>query len=231
MSDANAPVPSIADLEARLARQRESLAYDLETLGARLAPESIKTQARDQVTSTLASLRGRAASLRDGSNADYGVDVASKSLSGKLTQLRDRAADMLEPKGGDDAVADSPLADIRTRASQILRGDADCCGGSDCCSSRKRATDALGKLSSRAKGLVGHKAEQPAAYGLYAEAAESAKNPDPSAAAAVEDLPTRLHHLLDDARDGDPTALAVATGATLCLTGIAAVALRRAIRR
>ncbi|SPT53520.1 Uncharacterised protein [Actinomyces bovis] len=230
---AKAPAPTIAELEARLARQRESLAFDLESLGSRLAPVSLKTQAREQVNSTLASLRDRAAALRDGGSAD-GVGEAAESLSGKLGKLRERAADLLETKGEDDIAAPgSPLANIRTRAAKVMRGDAGaCCGGSACgCPGRKRATEALGKLCSRAKGLVSHQEEQPAVYGIYAEATEAASSTASPAGSAVEDLPTRLRHLLDDARDGDPTALAVATGVALCLTGVATVAVVRAVRR
>lgn len=41
----------------------------------------------------------------------------------------------------------------------------------------------------------------------------------------------RLQRLVDDARDGDPTSLAVVTGAVLALAGLSAVAVVKAVRR
>lgn len=185
MTDASLtpPAPTVADLEARLEHQRASLAADLETLGFRLAPESLKAQARAQVTSTLTSLRERAEALTQ-------PDPSRPCPAGSLCS---RASSLLQGKGASLDLG-TPLAQLRNRAS----------------------------------GLLGHK--RPGVETLYAEAAESADGQayaDPAALSLVE----RLRRLLDDARDGDPVALAIATAAVLGLTGLTVTALVKAVRR
>lgn len=81
------------------------------------------------------------------------------------------------------------------------------------------------------------------AYGIHPAgegAADSGSSPDDECAGfcpansvkiVVKDLPLSksLGHLLDDARDGDPMALAIVTGAVLGLAGLSGVALIKAI--
>lgn len=194
MSDAAAaPAPSLADLESRLTKQREALARDLEMLGFRLAPESLKQQARQQVSSSLASMRSRA----------FGFLKPDFSQS-PLQLLRSRL-----PQGDDDAQ--------------------EACAIGGCCAVGQRVGQAWSQLSTQVKGMLGRQEPEPAAYGLYAEATESTGAEAP--APACKDLPTRLRHLLDDASDGDPTALAITTGVVLCLAGVSTVALVKAVRR
>ena len=54
---AAAPAPTIEEMEAALVARRERLAVDMEVLGTRLAPEALKTQARDTARTTAAWAR------------------------------------------------------------------------------------------------------------------------------------------------------------------------------
>lgn len=194
MTDSAAPVPSLADLESRLAQQRAALSRDLEMLGFRLAPRSLKRQARQQVTSSLAALPSRALGL-----------LKPDAEHSPLQLLRARL-----PRTDDDAPGTCGTA----------------CGG---CAVGQRVSQAWSRLTTQAKGMLGRQEPPAAVYGLYAEATESA---DAGLSASDSpDLATRLRHLLDDARDGDPTALAITTGVVLCLAGVSTVALVKAVRR
>ena len=62
---APAPAPTIEDMEAALAARRERLAVDMEVLGTRLAPEALKTQARDTARTTAAWARTAACIVAD----------------------------------------------------------------------------------------------------------------------------------------------------------------------
>ncbi|MDU0349104.1 hypothetical protein [Actinomyces sp. MRS3W] len=85
---------------------------------------------------------------------------------------------------------------------------------------RGRAQSATAGLKARVSGIVDAPRTTPAAP--YSAAA-------PSAGA----LPwnERIRRLFDDARDGDPQALAIVTGAAVALAGLSVFALVKAIRR
>ncbi len=185
MTDASLtpPAPTVADLEENLERQRASLASDLEMLGSRLAPESLKAQARAQVSSTFAS-------------------------------LRERAEDLSQPGPSRPC----PEGSLCSRASRLIHGQA---GALD-------LGTPLAQLRDRASGLLGHK--RSSVESLYAEAAEST-DPDEALPPPPPNVVERLRQLLDDARDGDPVALAIATAAVLGLTGLTVAALVKAVRR
>ena len=57
---APAPAPTIEEMEAALIARRERLAVDMEVLGTRLAPEALKTQAKDTARTTAAWTRSTA---------------------------------------------------------------------------------------------------------------------------------------------------------------------------
>ena len=60
-----APAPSIEEMEAALVARRERLAVDMEVLGTRLAPEALKTQAKDTARTTAAWARTTARTVAD----------------------------------------------------------------------------------------------------------------------------------------------------------------------
>ncbi|MBO3725251.1 hypothetical protein J5X07_09465 [Actinomyces bowdenii] len=110
---------------------------------------------------------------------------------------------------------------------------------------RARGQDAAAQARSRAGALSGR--AQDRAQGLLAKAGLSREGADrsaddspeggraqayglaPSAGADGQPLGRRLSLLLDDARDGDPVALAIVTAAALGLAGLSGVALVKAI--
>lgn len=137
---APAPAPTIEEMEAALVARRERLAVDMEVLGTRLAPEALKTQARDTARTTAAWTRSTARIVADRAGA----------------------------------------------------------------AARDAAADAGRSIKSVIAGLR-----------------PGSEEPSPA---------QRLARLLDDARDGDPSSLAIVTGAAMALAGLSVAALVKAVR-
>ena len=96
---APAPAPTIEEMEAALIARRERLAVDMEVLGTRLAPEALKTQARDTARATAAWTRTTARSVADRARtaardaADRARDSARSAVDRAGAAARDAAAD------------------------------------------------------------------------------------------------------------------------------------------
>lgn len=85
---APAPAPTIEEMEAALIARRERLAVDMEVLGTRLAPEALKTQARDTARATAAWTRTTARIV-----ADRARDSARSAVDRAGAAARDAAVD------------------------------------------------------------------------------------------------------------------------------------------
>ena len=85
---AAAPAPTIEEMEAALVARRERLAVDMEVLGTRLAPEALKTQARDTARATAAWTRTTARIV-----ADRARTAARDAADRARVAARDAAAD------------------------------------------------------------------------------------------------------------------------------------------
>lgn len=85
---APAPAPTIEEMEAALIARRERLAVDMEVLGTRLAPEALKTQAKDTARTTAAWTRTTARIV-----ADRARDSARSAVDRAGAAARDAAAD------------------------------------------------------------------------------------------------------------------------------------------
>ena len=96
---APAPAPTIEEMEAALIARRERLAVDMEVLGTRLAPEALKTQAKDTVRTTAAWTRTAARIVADRAKtaardaADRAKDSARSAADRAGAAARDAAAD------------------------------------------------------------------------------------------------------------------------------------------
>ena len=96
---AAAPAPTIEEMEAALVARRERLAVDMEVLGTRLAPEALKTQARDTARTTAAWARTTARTVADRTKtaardaADRARDSARSAVDRAGAAARDAAAD------------------------------------------------------------------------------------------------------------------------------------------
>ena len=96
---APAPAPTIEEMEAALVARRERLAVDMEVLGTRLAPEALKTQARDTARTTAAWTRTTARIVADRARtaardaADRARDSARSAVDRAGAAARDAAAD------------------------------------------------------------------------------------------------------------------------------------------
>ena len=96
---APAPAPTIEEMEAALIARRERLAVDMEVLGTRLAPEALKTQARDTARATAAWTRTTARIVADRARAaardaaDRARDSARSAVDRAGAAARDAAAD------------------------------------------------------------------------------------------------------------------------------------------
>lgn len=96
---APAPAPTIEEMEAALIARRERLAVDMEVLGTRLAPEALKTQARDTARATAAWTRTTARIVADRARtaardaADRAKDSARSAADRAGAAARDAAAD------------------------------------------------------------------------------------------------------------------------------------------
>ena len=96
---AAAPAPTIEEMEAALVARRERLAVDMEVLGTRLAPEALKTQARDTARATAAWTRTTARIVADRARtaardaADRARDSARSAVDRAGAAARDAAAD------------------------------------------------------------------------------------------------------------------------------------------
>ena len=96
---APAPAPTIEEMEAALIARRERLAVDMEVLGTRLAPEALKTQARDTARATAAWTRTTAPIVADRARtaardaADRARDSARSAVDRAGAAARDAAAD------------------------------------------------------------------------------------------------------------------------------------------
>ena len=85
---APAPAPTIEEMEAALIARRERLAVDMEVLGTRLAPEALKTQAKDTARTTAAWTRTTARIV-----ADRARTAARDAADRARVAARDAAAD------------------------------------------------------------------------------------------------------------------------------------------
>lgn len=96
---APAPAPTIEEMEAALVARRERLAVDMEVLGTRLAPEALKTQAKDTARTTAAWTRTAARIVADRAKtaardaADRAKDSARSAADRAGAAARDAAAD------------------------------------------------------------------------------------------------------------------------------------------
>ena len=96
---APAPAPTIEEMEAALIARRERLAVDMEVLGTRLAPEALKTQARDTARATAAWTRTTARIVADRARtaardaADRAKDSARSAVDRAGAAARDAAVD------------------------------------------------------------------------------------------------------------------------------------------
>ena len=96
---APAPAPTIEEMEAALIARRERLAVDMEVLGTRLAPEALKTQAKDTARTTAAWTRTTARIVADRARtaardaADRARDSARSAVDRAGAAARDAAAD------------------------------------------------------------------------------------------------------------------------------------------
>ena len=96
---APAPAPTIEEMEAALIARRERLAVDMEVLGTRLAPEALKTQAKDTARTTAAWTRTAARIVADRAKtaardaADRAKDSARSAADRAGAAARDAAAD------------------------------------------------------------------------------------------------------------------------------------------
>ena len=96
---APAPAPTIEEMEAALIARRERLAVDMEVLGTRLAPEALKTQAKDTARTTAAWTRTAARIVADRAKtaardaADRARDSARSAVDRAGAAARDAAAD------------------------------------------------------------------------------------------------------------------------------------------
>lgn len=96
---APAPAPTIEEMEAALIARRERLAVDMEVLGTRLAPEALKTQAKDTARATAAWTRTTARIVADRARtaardaADRARDSARSAVDRAGAAARDAAAD------------------------------------------------------------------------------------------------------------------------------------------
>ena len=96
---APAPAPTIEKMEAALVARRERLAVDMEVLGTRLAPEALKTQARDTARTTAAWAKTTARTVADRTKiaardaADRAKDSARSAVDRAGAAARDAAAD------------------------------------------------------------------------------------------------------------------------------------------
>ena len=96
---APAPAPTIEEMEAALIARRERLAVDMEVLGTRLAPEALKTQAKDTARTTAAWARTTARIVADRARtaardaADRARDSARSAVDRAGAAARDAAAD------------------------------------------------------------------------------------------------------------------------------------------
>ena len=96
---APAPAPTIEEMEAALIARRERLAVDMEVLGTRLAPEALKTQAKDTARTTAAWTRSTARIVADRAKtaardaADRAKDSARSAVDRAGAAARDAAAD------------------------------------------------------------------------------------------------------------------------------------------
>ena len=87
---AAAPAPTIEEMEAALVARRERLAVDMEVLGTRLAPEALKTQAKDTARTTAAWTRTTARIVADRARTaarDAAAD-AGRSVKSVIAGLR-----------------------------------------------------------------------------------------------------------------------------------------------
>ena len=87
---APAPAPTIEEMEAALIARRERLAVDMEVLGTRLAPEALKTQAKDTARTTAAWTRTTARIVADRAKTaarDAAAD-AGRSVKSVIAGLR-----------------------------------------------------------------------------------------------------------------------------------------------
>lgn len=117
--------PSVADLEKELNDRRNSLTRDLEDLGERLSPTSLKTQARHVAEEAKDKLRARVSDAKQRAQelADEARDKAEDART-KAHDAVDSLADSAEPASVSDRIHDllDDAADRDPRALAIVTG-------------------------------------------------------------------------------------------------------------
>lgn len=134
--------------------------------------------------------------------------------------------------------ADSMMSTLRARGEELgaqARSQAQELGAQ----ARHQAQALSAQAHDKAQGLMSKAGlSQGPAGGSAAPSGDGAQDPSaqaygiyPAAPELVESLTVseRLNRLLDDARDGDPVALAIVTGAVLGLAGLSGAALIKAV--
>ncbi|BDA64654.1 hypothetical protein [Actinomyces capricornis] len=149
-------------------------------------------------------------------------DARRRALVSDVDELASRLAPASLARSARQA-ADSAMSTLRTRGQEVAaqaRSQAEALGGQ----AQDTAQGLLAKAGiSRGDGTApgtsgSPEGDQAQAYGLA-----------PSAGGGAPPLGRRLSLLLDDARDGEPVALAIVTAAALGLAGLSGVALVKAI--
>ncbi|MBF0696600.1 hypothetical protein [Actinomyces bowdenii] len=148
-------------------------------------------------------------------------DARRRALVSDVDELASRLAPASLARSARQA-ADSAMSTLRTRGQEVAaqaRSQAEALGG--------QAQDTAQGLLARA-GLSREGADRTAEGSPQGDAAR-AYGLAPSTGAGGQPLGRRLGLLLDDARDGDPVALAIVTAAALGLAGLSGVALIKAM--
>ena len=118
---APAPAPTIEEMEAALIARRERLAVDMEVLGTRLAPEALKTQARDTARTTAAWTRSTARIVADRAKtaARDAADRAKDSARSAVDRAGDSARSAVDRAG---AAARDAAADAGRSVKSVIAG-------------------------------------------------------------------------------------------------------------
>lgn len=225
-------------IEADLLARRRRLAGDLEQLGERLAPEALKSQAKDTsrtaanevVSAAKSQVRSALADAQDKARLRF------SELTGRAGELASDARYKAEELGNQARTkADSVSTDARLKAEELsaqARTKADeaktkASETADAARARlsKDESVADGSLTATTRLVDGEAA--PVGYGALKDS-EVKDSFDP--AEALQSAGDRVTRLFDDARDGEPQSLAIVTGAALGLAGLSVTALVKALR-
>lgn len=155
---------------------------------------------------------------RDTSASFTGIEAEVERRRAALTTDLELLGTMVAPEAvkaqaqaAASATARQAMAYVKTAASRKITDLAD--------SAAQAASEAVDNAARRLANLRGRLDETLA--GSTAEVK----------ATTPMDLKTRLTRLVDDARDGDPLALAAVTGTAVALVGLGAFAVVKAVRR